>query len=421
MRILYICDKLITFILNEIIELKKNNDIFILSEHNELFFNVINRPILIENGLEKNYYRFCSYKNKNRRQRYLYFANKLIYDLFVHPRYTIKCIIHILKNYSNPKYGFLDYLDIRNFFALDIDIIHSPFSTPRVIDKVYLLSTILDLPFTLCFRAHDIYEGNNFSEAQKRIDAISAASQIITIANYNKKHIKNTIDIDKGVEVIHSAINLDLFRPYDTKKSSKSIIAVSRLHEQKGLVHLINACHILNNRKIDFECTIIGEGPEKKVYDKLIEELQIPNIRFIDYMSYDEIRNHLGHSTVFVLPCVIASDGKRDILANALKEAMAMQVPVITSKINGIEELVDDGVNGILVSPGDPELIADAIENIFNNPVLGNYMGQEGRKKVEKEFNIKIEIRKLENVFKKVSGRVSARERLEISENFNVR
>ena len=129
---------------------------------------------------------------------------------------------------------------------------------------------------------------------------------------------------------------------------------------EKGINYLLEACHILNKRKIDYECTIIGEGPEKKNYEKLIDELKIPGINFIDYLPYNKINEHLNRSTVFVLPCVIAPDGKRDILANALKEAMAMQVPVITSKICGIEELVDDGINGILVPPQDPEAIADA-------------------------------------------------------------
>lgn len=401
MKILYVCDKLISFILNEIIELKKNNDILILSEHNELFFNIINKPILIKNGLEKNYYKFCTFK-KSRTQRYIYFIKKLIYDFFVHPRCAIKGVIHIFKNYSNLKNGFVDYLDIRSFISLKIDIIHSPFSTPRVLDKVYLLSKMLNVPFTLCFRAHDIYEGNNFSEALKRIDMIKMASQIITIADYNRMHIKTAIDINKEIEVIHSAINPDFFKPNDGKKAYNSIIAVSRLNEQKGLTYLISACSILNKRKIDYECTIIGEGPEKKAYEKLIDELQIPNIKFIGFLSYDEIKEYLNRSTVFVLPCVIASDGKRDILSNALKEAMAMQVPVITSKICGIEELVVNGITGILVPPQDPDAIADAIEKIFNAPDLRSQLGKEGREKIKKDFNIKVEGMKLNNIFNNV-------------------
>jgi glycosyltransferase involved in cell wall biosynthesis len=401
MKILYICDKLITFILNEAIELKaKNHDILILSEHDQRNYDVINKPILTENGLAGNYYRFSSFKN--RKQKYFYFIKNLIYDFFVYPTYAVRGVIYILKNYPGPKYGVVDYLDVRALFGSGIDIIHSPFSTPRVIDKVYLLSNILNVPFTLCFRAHDIYDGDNFSEALKRFDMIKKASQIITIADYNKKHIQSKIDIE-DIEVIHSALNIDYFKPEDGKRSHRSIVTVCRLSEEKGIIYLIEACHILNKRKIDYECIIIGEGRERENYERLIRMWEVPNIKFTGYLQYDEIKEYLNLSTVFVLPSIASASGLEDVLSNALKEAMAMQVPVITTKVHAIEELVDDGINGILVPQHDPEAIADAIAKILNNPDLGNQMGEEGRKKIEKGFNIKIETGKLEEIFKETT------------------
>jgi glycosyltransferase involved in cell wall biosynthesis len=403
MRILYICDKLITFILNEIIELKESkNDVFILSDHKDKrIFNNITKPILAKSGLLDN--TFCRFSTfQNRKQKLIFLSSKLIYDFFVHPVVTIKTFIYILKIYPHPKFGFTDYLDIRHFFGLRIDIIHAPFSTPQIIDKTYFLSKVLNLPFTLSFRAHDIYKGNNFSEIKQRARIISEASQIITISDYNKRYLKSNLLIHKkDIEIIHSAVNLGFFKPKDVVRSNKSIIAVCGLHEQKGLIYLIKACHILNKRNIDYECTIIGEGSEKKRYERIIEELQIPNFNFIDYLPHDEIKEYLSRSTVFVLPCVIASDGTRDILANALKEAMAMKVPVVTSNICGIEALVDDGINGILVPPKDPEAIAEAIEKLFIDSDLREKMGEAGRKKIEKDFNVKNEVRKLEIIFKK--------------------
>ena len=85
-----------------------------------------------------------------------------------------------------------------------------------------------------------------------------------------------------------------------------------------------------------------------------------------------------------------------------MKEAMAMELPVITSNISGIEELVDDGINGILVPPKNPEAIANAIIKLFSNCDLRIKMGQEAREKIKREFNAKNEVRKLENVFNKI-------------------
>lgn len=408
MRILYVCDKLITFILNEIIELKaKGHDVIILSYYSEAIFNTITKPILVEHGLDKAYYRYSSSIFTSRKKRYISFIKMLLHDLFVCPLRTIKVIYFILINYQAAKHGFINYFEVRDVIDQDIDIIHSPFSTPDAIDKVYLLSEIFNVPFTLCFRAHDIYHGNTFSEVKKRTDAISRASRLMTISNYNKKHIKNVIDVDKDIEIIHSSLYPDFFKPDKSiDRSQRSIISVCRLTDQKGVIYLVEACYILHKRNIDYECTIIGEGPIIDTYKRLIDEkiceLQIPNITFINYLTYGEIKEYLNRSTVFVLPCVIAANGQRDILANALKEAMAMQIPVITSNICGIEELVDDGMNGILTLPGDPEDIADAIERIFNCQEIGKKMGEEGRKKIEKDFNTRIEAGKLEKIFKNV-------------------
>jgi glycosyltransferase involved in cell wall biosynthesis len=403
MRILYICGVLPTFILNEIIELKKQgHKMFILSEASGRLHKAVIEPIIIKNGLNRQLHRFSIHNN--RKQKYIDFLKGLIHDLFVHPICATKACFYLLKNYPNLKYGVTDYLDVRNFIDSGIDIIHSPFSTPGIIDKVYLLSKILNLPFTLCFRAHDIYQGNNFHEATKRIAVIKEAAQIMTIAVYNRDNIKNNLDIDKDIEIIHSAIDPEFFKAKDLSRSPKSIIAISRLSDEKGIIYLIEACHILHTRGIDYECTIIGEGREKKACQKIIVERHLFNIHLIDYLPNDAIKEHLDHATVFVLPCEIGSDGRRDILANALKEAMAMQVPVITSNVCGIEELVDDGINGILVPPKSPEAIADAIEKIMNRPDHGRKMGEEGRKKIEQEFNIKTEVGKLEIILKKAAN-----------------
>ncbi|HEV8051795.1 MAG TPA: glycosyltransferase family 4 protein, partial [Parachlamydiaceae bacterium] len=370
-------------------------------------YKAVHGPIVMKNGLDKQFQRF--FIVKNRKQKYGTFFQRLIEDVFVHPQCAMKACWKLIKNYPNLKCGVIDYLDIRSFFDSGIDIIHSPFSTPRIIDKVYLLSKILNTPFTLCFRAHDLYYGNNMHEHIRRSAVIKEAAQIITIAGYNRDFIDNNLAIKKNIKIIHSAIDPEIFQAKGVARSSKSIIAVGRLDDQKGVIYLIKACHILHARGIEYECTIIGEGPEKEACQKLIAELRIPNMHLIDYLPNEAVKEHLDRAAVFVLPCEIASDGRRDILANALKEAMAMQIPVITSRMCGIEELVDDGVNGMLVPPQNPEALADAIEKIMNCPDLRRRMGEEGRKKIESCFNIKTEVQKLEEILTQAVPRTTMR------------
>jgi glycosyltransferase involved in cell wall biosynthesis len=401
MRILYVCDYLITFILNEIVELKKmGNDVYILPNRYDAWVDShVIQPILSDNGLRNKIFLSDSvYKNK--KQKLYHLISTVISDFFRHPVFTLKWLHNMFKIYSKIGPGIECYLDTRQFFNTTFDVIHSPFSTPLIMDKVYFLSKSINVPYTLSFRAHDIYLDRVQHEAQKRFHIINEASRLITIAMFNKHSLKSRFNIDKNIDIIHGSINTEFFKRKHESRPSDSIIAVCRFDEQKGLIYLLEACHALHQRNVEYKCTIIGEGEEKEKYIEIINQLQIPNINFVGFLPQDEIKEYLDRSTVFALPCVTSSNGSKDILPNALKEAMAMEVPVVTSRINGIEELVDDGINGILIPPENPEAIADAIVLLFSNPVLRNRMGKEARKKIQKEFDVKIEAKKLEAIFK---------------------
>lgn len=403
MRIVYVCHRLITFILNEIIELEKlHHDINILSVHKDrrIYDNIV-RPILIEHHLNhKTYLRFSA--NKNRKKRFINFIRIIFSDFIKRPLITFKGIYYLLKIYDRIGIGIEDYFDIRPLLASRYDVIHAPFSTPEIIDKVYYLSKVLNIPYTLSFRAHDLYESYNFNEALKRRNIISKTSKLVTISNYNKSLLEKRLGMNKEIDVIHGAVDFSFFKFDGSHGKENSIISIGRFHEQKGIIYLIKACSILYQRGVSFNCTLIGEGPEKRYYKKVINQLRIPNILFLDYLNRERIKEQLSKSTIFVLPCVIAENGARDILSNAIKEAMAIGLPVITSDICGINELVKDGHSGILIPPKDPLAIADAIEDLFSNPKLRKEMGEAGMAKIEKEFNIRKEAKKMESVFLQV-------------------
>ena len=399
MRIGYLCHNFATFILNEIIEIEKQGHVvFILGENTSRVYEIINKPILVTHGLDKQFYGFSVVGS--RRQKYTKFFKNLFWDLLVHPICAIKGCYYLFTSYTHPKLGIVDYLDIRKFFGSGITLLHSPFSVPSIIDKVYLLSKILNVPYTLSFKAHDIWQGDNLTESKKKETKIKEASRIFTIANFNKTYLQSQLDLDTDIQVIHDAIDVEFFRPAEVQRTPNSIIAVSRLSQEKGLIYLIRACHILKQRQIDCQCTIIGEGPEKSKYEKLIEELEVSQIYFTGFLPQEEVQARLQVSAVFVLPSIVDSDGLGDVLPNSVKEAMAMQVPVITSNIRGIDELVTNGVHGIVVPPGSPEALADAIEQMIGQPAMAKKMGQVGRIKIKTDFNLTTEVGKIENVFK---------------------
>lgn len=399
MKILYVCEWFITFIINEIVELqRRGNDVYVLVDPMDGWVNSpVTKGMQVRNGLVDKIYRQQRFKNK------FHFLILLLSDFLVRPIVTARAFYFLFKLYKKPKAAMIEYLNIRQALRLDIGIIHAPFSAPKIIDRVYLLSKTLKVPFTLAFRAHDIYQNGMEEEIRKRINIINEASQIITISQYNKHYLRNHLGINgKEIKIVHSTIDVDFYKPEPGQKQPGSIISVCRFDEQKGLVYLIKACHILNQKGVDFRCTIIGDGPEKGRCESLIDELQIPNIDLISFLPPDEVRRYLNRSEVFVLPCVISSRGTRDILPNVLKEAMAAEVPVITTNICGIEELVEDGTNGLLVPPEDPEAIAEAIIKLFNNQELRRKLSKAGREKIERDFNTKKEVSRLIEAFEDV-------------------
>ncbi len=400
MRIGYLCHNFATFILNEIIQIKKQgHDVFILGENTSRIYQIINKPILKAYGLDSQFYGFS--RVGSRQQKYVTFLKYLLSDLFAHPVCAVKGCFFLMTSYPHPKLGIIDYLDVRKFFGSGITLIHAPFSVPSIIDKVYLLSKILNVPYTLSFKAHDIWQANNLTESKKKEKKIQRASKIFTIARFNKIYLQSQLDTNKDIQVIHDAIDVDFFRPTNVERPRNSIVTVSRLSPEKGLNYLIQACHILSQRQIDYSCTIIGDGPEKSKYEQLIEELQIPDIHFSGFLPQDEVKEQLQASGVFVLPSIVDSDGLGDVLPNGVKEAMAMKIPVITSDIRGIDELVIDGVHGITVPPGNPEALADAIQDIICQPEIAKKMGEAGRKKIEMDFNLITEVGKIEKIFEK--------------------
>jgi colanic acid/amylovoran biosynthesis glycosyltransferase len=97
--------------------------------------------------------------------------------------------------------------------------------------------------------------------------------------------------------------------------------------------------------------------------------------------------DELKSSTMFVLPCVTGSDGDRDGIPNAILEAMAMQLPVISTIHSGIPEVITDGVNGLLVPPADAKSLAGAMASLLDQPQLGPQMGARGRQTVNENFD----------------------------------
>jgi glycosyltransferase involved in cell wall biosynthesis len=176
-----------------------------------------------------------------------------------------------------------------------------------------------------------------------------------------------------------------------------NILAVGRLVEQKGFIYLVDACGMLEEQAgLNYKCRIIGEGNERARLETAIADLGIAeSVELLGAREQSEVVRYMNEADVFVLPCVAESNGTMDGIPVALMEAMAKGIPVISTTISGIPELILDGT-GKLIPPGDSKGLANMLLEI-NRMSLSqkNQMGVEARRIVFERFNISKEAQKL--------------------------
>jgi glycosyltransferase involved in cell wall biosynthesis len=173
-----------------------------------------------------------------------------------------------------------------------------------------------------------------------------------------------------------------------SKPDEPVILSVGRLVEKKGFSDLISACQILKQRGERFTCELVGTGRLSDALKQQIRNCAVGDrIRMLGPLPQHALRQHLERAMVFALPCIQAADGDRDILPNVIKEAMAVGVPVVTTRLDGIEELIEDGASGALVPPGDPPSLAAKLELLLNDRHLRSRLAAGGRAVIEERFD----------------------------------
>ncbi|MEM9433522.1 MAG: glycosyltransferase family 4 protein [Pseudomonadota bacterium] len=185
------------------------------------------------------------------------------------------------------------------------------------------------------------------------------------------------------LKIIHCGIEPSLYdRPAKPKSDdTTNLVFVGRLTAIKGLRVLLEAFSRALETNPDLHLTLIGDGDDRAHLEELAKPLG-DAIHFAGYQSQDAVAEAMSQADIFVLPSF--AEG----VPVVLMEAMAAARPVITSLVAGIPELVQDGVSGYLVPPGDAETLAARIETLSADPELRDKMGRHGRQKVQTEFNI---------------------------------
>jgi glycosyltransferase involved in cell wall biosynthesis len=161
------------------------------------------------------------------------------------------------------------------------------------------------------------------------------------------------------------------------------VLNVGRLSPVKGQALLVEAVAALRERGIEARAKIVGAGPEREALEHLIARLEVSDrVELTGAVGQDRVRELYAESDVFCLPSF------REGLPFVAIEALSMELPVVTTRIMGIPELIEDGVSGLLVSPGRADQLTAALERLAGDPELRRALGKAGRATVQRDYEL---------------------------------
>jgi glycosyltransferase involved in cell wall biosynthesis len=256
-------------------------------------------------------------------------------------------------------------------------------------------SQMSGIPFSFTAHAKDIYlkELNPGDLLKKKM---RRAEFLVTCTGANEEHLQKIAPKHTVIHKIYHGLDTNLFStsysgPNITEPASiPTLLSVGRLVEKKGFDYLLKACAILKNRGHQFHCQIVGGGDDayQRRLVELIKDLKLDDtIQLSGAVTQEELRDIYRYATAFALPCLVVDNGDRDGIPNVLVEAMAMQIPVVSTNISGIPELIDHNVNGLLVPEKNELEMANAIEKLLTDSGVRKRLGEAGRKRVCQDFD----------------------------------
>jgi glycosyltransferase involved in cell wall biosynthesis len=275
----------------------------------------------------------------------------------------------------------------------------------------WLTATMTGLPFSFTAHAKDIYCAS-LNPAGLLARKLDAARFVVTCTEANRAHLQPMTGT--RVHRVYHGLNADFSRLVERAAAPSPrpsggplrALAVGRLVPKKGFDVFVEACGILHGRGVAFDAEIVGEdGEHEREIRRRITALGLEgHVRIAGPMPQSRLFEAYRGATAFCLPCRILDDGDRDGLPNVIVEAMACGLPVVTTGISGIPEVVRDGINGLLVPPDDAEALAAALVRLDGNTDLARRLARAGQATVRAHFDGAKVARELAALFEEALG-----------------
>lgn len=278
----------------------------------------------------------------------------------------------------------------RRTAELGIEHVHVHFATDAAV-TANLLARLGGPSYSVTLHAKDIYRSTVEPRLLDRL--ISESSFSVTVCDANERFLAERVGpAARGrLRRLYNGIDLSAFTAAGPEaRDANRILAVGRLVEKKGFHVLLDALARLGTRGVPFTARVVGDGEEREALAARIDELGLGSrVELTGPLSTDGVRRQLASATVFCLPCVIGTDGNRDALPTVLLEAQASGLPIVSTPVTGIPEILDGGAAGRIVPENDPVATADALEELLSDAAARERYARAGLARVAELFDLR--------------------------------
>lgn len=273
-----------------------------------------------------------------------------------------------------------------------VDHVHAHFAS-HAATAAWVVHRLTGIPFSFTAHANDLFVAPVLLE-RKAADA----RFVVAISEYNRRLLLERCPAARRLEVVHCGVDAGRHRPGE--RDSNRAVCVASLLPKKGHVHLVDAFALLAERRPGLRLELVGDGPEReRILQRARERGVAERVSLLGARSSDEVRETLAGAGVFALPSIRLASGRMEGIPVALMEAMASGVPVVATRLSGIPELVQDGVTGLLVEPGDSQALAAAMERVLADGALAAELVANARALVERSFSLTREAQRVGDLF----------------------
>jgi len=249
----------------------------------------------------------------------------------------------------------------------------------------------------------EIYNRSNYLIQRYTCSISSLADAVIEVSAERRRHLAQIVPIERVI-TFRNCINVDAISPGFSDRSSNGARALflGVVGPSKGTLDLLEAMARLKSRGCSLRLWIAGheerEGDLARAHTRL-QELDLEDVCHLVGMVRGASKSQLlREASLFVLPSY------QEALPMAVLEAMAAGLPIVATAVGGIPEVVKDGYNGFLVTPGDVEALVEKLAILASDPHLCEVMGQRSREIAEQELDVKPYVKRLVALYESLAG-----------------